>query len=128
MGNILVSTGKMPYIGHAVKMSMNKAKKGTLMAETTTQRQARIEIRIDPSSKELVEKAASILGQSLSSFIVSRMVADAQQVIDANARTMLSLQDWERFHAVLSNPPAPNNALKKAARRYKDSITQSDGL
>ena len=98
------------------------------MAETTTQRQARIEIRIDPSSKELVEKAASILGQSLSSFIVSRMVADAQQVIDAHSRTMLSLQDWQRFHAVLNNPPTPNTTLKKVARRYKDSITHSDGL
>ena len=91
------------------------------MATTTAEKQSRIEIRVDRTSKELAEKAAALLGQSLSSFIVSRMVTDAQQVIDAHMRTLLSLEDWERFHAALRKPPKPNAALKKAARRYKEA-------
>lgn len=98
------------------------------MATTAEQKTSRIEIRVDRKAKELAEKAAALLGQSLSSFIVSRMVADAQQVIDAHQRTLLSLADWERFHKILRNPPAPNAALRKAARRYKETVTHSDGL
>ena len=98
------------------------------MATTAEQKTSRIEIRVDRKAKKLAEKAAALLGQSLSSFIVSRMVADAQQVIDAHQRTLLSLADWERFQKILRNPPAPNAALRKAARRYKETVTHSDGL
>ena len=94
----------------------------------TSEKEARIVIRVDGSSKELIEKAAALSGQSLSSFIISRMLTDAQHVIDTHNRTVVSLADWERFQEILANPRPPNAALKRAARRYKDAVTQSDGL
>lgn len=92
------------------------------------EKEARIEIRVDRSSKELIEKAAALLGQTLSSFVVSRMVRDAREIIDAHHRTEVSLADWERFHDILSNPKPPNAALKRAARRYAKRVTESEGL
>ncbi len=92
------------------------------------EKEARIEIRVDRSSKELIEKAAALLGQTLSSFVVSRMVRDAREIIDAHHRTEVSLADWERFHELLANPKPPSAALKRAARRYAKVVTQSEGL
>jgi uncharacterized protein (DUF1778 family) len=92
------------------------------------EKEARIEIRVDRSSKELIEKAAALLGQTLSSFVVSRMVRDAREIIDAHHRTEVSLADWERFYDILSNPKPPNAALKRAAKRYGKIVTQSEGL
>ena len=92
------------------------------------EKEARIEIRVDRTSKELMEKAAALLGQTLSSFVVSRMVSDAREIIDAHHRTEVSLADWERFHDILANPKSPNAALKRAARRYGKLVTRSEGL
>jgi uncharacterized protein (DUF1778 family) len=92
------------------------------------EKEARIEIRVDRSSKELIEKAAALLGQTLSSFVVSRMVRDAREIIDAHHRTEVSLADWERFHEILAKPKPPNAALKRAAQRYAKKVTQSEGL
>ncbi len=91
-------------------------------------KEERIEIRVEPSIKREIERAAAILGQTVSAFIVSTSVSDARAVIAEHVRTELSLADWKRFQALLEKPARPTAALKKAVRRYKTSAIRSHGL
>jgi uncharacterized protein (DUF1778 family) len=49
-------------------------------------------------------------------------VAAAERIIGSHEKTTLSAKDWDVFYDALVNPPAPNEALKKAARRYRERV------
>lgn len=80
---------------------------------------ARLEARISPEIKALLQKAADLEGRTLTDFVVSSVQAEAYRVIERHQTLKLSLEDSEAFVQALLNPPKPNNALKTAARRYK---------
>jgi uncharacterized protein (DUF1778 family) len=82
-------------------------------------RNARLDVRMPSQLKELIQKAALIQGQSVSDFAVSILVDNARRVIQQNNRTVLSNRDRDIFLKVLDAEEKPNEALKKAAERFK---------
>ncbi|MEQ9408763.1 MAG: DUF1778 domain-containing protein [Fuerstiella sp.] len=85
----------------------------------TTKSDARINVRLPSELKQTIEEAAAALGQTVSEFIVSTVVQEARQVLEAAQVTKLSLRDRDRFLTALNDADAkPNAALKAAARRY----------
>ena len=46
-----------------------------------------------------------------------------RRIIEARERFVLPATDWDAFHEALLNPPAPNAALRRAARRYRERIS-----
>ncbi|MGA7916652.1 MAG: DUF1778 domain-containing protein [Candidatus Acidiferrales bacterium] len=82
-------------------------------------KEQRLEARVTPEQKRLIERAATLRGTTVTEFVV----ASAQ---DAAADTIknfevLQLRDEARevfLNAVL-HPPAPNRAARAAAARYK---------
>ncbi len=44
----------------------------------------------------------------------------AEWIIEARERAVLPATDWQTFRDALFSPPAPNTALKRAARRYRE--------
>jgi uncharacterized protein (DUF1778 family) len=80
---------------------------------------ARIDFRLKKELKELIDRAATLTGKSLSDYAVSVLVDDAKRVVDQNSMLVLSNRDRDTFLAALDADPEPNEALKKAARRYK---------
>lgn len=114
-----------PVQNHAVRQQP-QAPIGTVVS--LGEKEARIEIRLKPSLKQLIEVAAAAQGQTLSAFIISHAVSEARTVVDTSTRTELSMADWERFQRALANPKPPNSALRAAAKRYKATISHSDGL
>lgn len=82
---------------------------------------ARLNFRLPAELKATIEEAAAHLGQSVSDFAVSTLVQTARQVIREHNVTSLSQRDRDRFLALLDEADAqPNEALKAAAKRYKD--------
>lgn len=79
----------------------------------------RLEARITSAQKEILQRAAEIEGRSLTDFVVSSAQATARRVIQEHEILVLSANDREVFVNALLNPPAPNEKLRKAARRYK---------
>jgi uncharacterized protein (DUF1778 family) len=77
----------------------------------------RIEMRVPEDLKALVERAASVAGQSLTTFAVSTLVERAHQVLAQHETTVLSARDREVFLHALDEKPNP--ALHKAAARFK---------
>jgi uncharacterized protein (DUF1778 family) len=84
---------------------------------------ARLEARISPETKALLQKAADLEGRTLTDFVIASVQAEALRVIERHQTLKLSIEDAETFVDALINPPQPNDALKAAARRYKQVIS-----
>ncbi len=84
---------------------------------------ARLEARISPETKLLLQKAADLEGRTLTDFVVASVQAEAYRVIDKHQKLKLNLEDSQAFVDALLNPPLPNEALKKAALRHKQLIS-----
>ena len=80
-------------------------------------RTERLDFRLSEEHKELLERAAAITGQPLTSFAVSHLLQKARDVIEQHDRTVLNRADWERFLEILDSDEEPSPALIKAAER-----------
>jgi uncharacterized protein (DUF1778 family) len=93
--------------------------------DTTAQPMARLEARLSPEVKALVQRAADLEGRTITDFVVASVRAEACRVIEQHRTLKLSLEDSQDFvNAVLNSPP-PNAALETAAKRYKQAIADS---
>ncbi|MDJ1174416.1 DUF1778 domain-containing protein [Roseofilum capinflatum] len=84
---------------------------------------ARLEARISQETKALVQKAADLEGRTLTDFVVASVQAAAYKVIEEHQTLKLSIEDSEAFVDAILNPPKPNEALKSAALRYKQTMS-----
>ena len=80
---------------------------------------ARLDFRLSHQVKEVIEQAAAVSGQSMSDFAVSVLYRTAKEVLEREQTTRLSHRDRDVFLAMLDSDAKPNEALKRAARRYK---------
>ena len=78
----------------------------------------RLEARVSPQVKELIQQAADLLGRSLTDFILDNLQDAAKRVILEHRIMELSVTDSKIFVESLLNPPEPKARLKRAARRY----------
>lgn len=81
---------------------------------TRGQRLERLEARITPEQKALFKQAAALEGRSLTDFVISSVAQAARRVVQENEILTLGAEDRRVFLQALINPPAPNQALKKA--------------
>lgn len=79
----------------------------------------RLDMRLTPEHKSLMEQAASLKGLSLSSWVKSVALTEAREAIEAHNRTTLSRRDWEKFLEIVDSDDAPAPALKRAVARHK---------
>ncbi len=80
---------------------------------------ARLDFRVPPEHKALIERAASVEGQTVSSFAIASLVRAAEETIQRATVRMLSARDSRNFLDMLDSDAVPNAALKAAAKRYK---------
>ena len=92
------------------------------MAETANMKHERVHLRLDARSKRKLERAAAYEETTVSRFVLNNAVSAAERVIETNERVVLPATDWDAFHDALLDPPAPNAALRRAARRYRKLI------
>jgi len=85
-------------------------------------RSERVQARISPDTKRLLERAASLRGVSLSDFVVSSAYDAATRTVKDHQVIALSARDSEAFALALLSPPAPNDALKRARKRYTRKV------
>lgn len=87
---------------------------------TRQKNEARLNFRLNQQLKELIDRAACLSGQSVSDFAVSVLAENARRVIHEHSTTVLSDRDRDLFLAMLDEDAEPNEALRKAARKYKE--------
>jgi uncharacterized protein (DUF1778 family) len=84
----------------------------------------RLEARISPETKDFLKHAASLVGRSLTDFVVNSAYEAATKVIKEHEQIRLSLKDREVFIRALLNPPAPSLPLLNAMKKYKKNVAQ----
>ena len=94
------------------------------MLETSNPKDSRIDLRVTQEQKELLEKAASLRGISLSAYTLFHLLPIAQQEIDSQERLVLSDRDRDLFMSMMENPPVLQGNLKKAIKKYRDKYEQ----
>jgi uncharacterized protein (DUF1778 family) len=81
---------------------------------------ARLEARLPADVYALLKRAAEIQGRTLTDFVVGAARAAASRTIEESAVLRLSVEGQRQFAEAILNPPAPNAALQRAARRYRE--------
>jgi uncharacterized protein (DUF1778 family) len=93
---------------------------GDVRIMAATSRKERVDLRISADQKRLIERAATLSGQTLSSFILGTTVERAREIVRESAVIDLSNRDRDRFLKALEDDSArPNAALRRPARRHK---------
>jgi uncharacterized protein (DUF1778 family) len=77
---------------------------------------SRVALRIHPSAKARIMRAATLEHTDLTDFILRNVLRAADAVIDQSERLTLSERDSLRVLDLLENPPPPNARLMAAAR------------
>ncbi|MEJ2534951.1 MAG: DUF1778 domain-containing protein [Gammaproteobacteria bacterium] len=95
---------------------------GTKAVQPANAKTERLEARVRPEDKALIQRAADLSGRNLSEYVI---VTAREAAIDAIRRyegvALEDLRDKEAFAKALLNPPAPSRRLKAAAKRYLKS-------
>jgi uncharacterized protein (DUF1778 family) len=91
-------------------------------SSSRVRKEQRLEARITPDQKRLIERAAELRGTTVTEFVV----ASAQQAAADTIKDfeILTLRDHARevFVDAVLNPRRPNEAARAAARRYKAQL------
>lgn len=86
-------------------------------AATPTTESARINLRTSPEAKALIERAASLMGTTVSGFMLQNAYEAARRVVADNDTLVLSQQAFDAFIAACENPSEPNEALRALMAR-----------
>jgi uncharacterized protein (DUF1778 family) len=74
---------------------------------------ARINLRTSPEAKALIERAAAIMGSTVSGFMLQNAYEAAHRVVNHEDTLVLSRQAFDAFLIACENPAEPNDALIK---------------
>jgi uncharacterized protein (DUF1778 family) len=99
---------------------------GTLMARIQRQqhsrKEQRLEARVTPEQKRLIERAATLRGTTITEFVVRSAQEAATNTIKDFEVLLLRDEARDVFVNAVLNPPAPNVAARAAAERYKKQM------
>ena len=73
----------------------------------------------------VLRRAAEIEGRSLSDFLVGAEQEAARRTIEQMQLIRLSMDEQQRFAALLLEPPALSPAMARAAKAHKELISSS---
>ena len=83
---------------------------------TTTQKSDKLDIRIAPEAKRLLQEAARERHTSISQFVIDSAVSTAREVLAERRRIGLDAEQWAHFLAVLDAPPVRHPRMEKLLR------------
>jgi uncharacterized protein (DUF1778 family) len=76
------------------------------MASTIT-RSEKLDLRLTPEAKRVLQSAATLLHQSVSEFVLQSAMARAEETLPDRTRFDLSAEQWAAFQNALDAPPRP---------------------
>lgn len=82
----------------------------------------RLEARVTPDQKRLIERAAELRGSTVTDFVVVSAQQAAADTIRDFETLVLRDQARDVFINAILNPPLPNDAARAAAQRYKTEM------
>jgi len=101
------------YAGDIYTLSFLGGTMKSHLEPRTALKESKVQLRLRPTQKEVISRAAQIKQTSLTSFMVEHAFSAAQQVIADQVHFALSPERWEAFCAALDMPPKEIPALRK---------------
>ncbi|TGG93851.1 DUF1778 domain-containing protein [Natronospirillum operosum] len=86
-------------------------------------KQERINLRLKPEAKALLERAASFEGKTVSSYILTSAMANAEKTVHEHEAMRLNAKDSEAFLEALSKPVQLNKKLLDAFEEHDQRVT-----
>ncbi len=83
---------------------------------------SRLDFRLSPENKRLIEQAAMINEQTVSDFVLSITLPIARERVSQGHLTKLSSRDRDIFLALLDDESEPNEALKQDFGEYQEYL------
>jgi uncharacterized protein (DUF1778 family) len=93
-----------------------------LKRRSGSRKEQRLEARITPDQKRLIERAAQLRGTTVTEFVVASALQAAADTIEHFEVLTLREQARKVFVNAILNPPLPNETTRAAARRYKAQL------
>jgi len=84
-----------------------------------TIKEDRLQIRVDPVDKALLERAAAASHLNVSAFVVQAAAAKAEEVLAERSSVRLSREAAITFSEALERPAEVNDRLARALRRKR---------
>lgn len=88
------------------------------MAQANVTKSERVNLRLPKTAKRRIEQAASFEGKTVSGFIVSSALENAEKAIEKHETLALGRRDAKRFFDIIVNPPDPNDNLLTALEEH----------
>ena len=102
-----------------------RSKKAKPVKTGTAAKTARLEARINPELRALLQQAAELEGRTVTEFVTSALQEAARRTISAAHVFGLSVTDEEIFAAALIDRPPAAPALKRAFARRRDLLAKT---
>ncbi len=78
-----------------------------------TQKSERINIRITPTIKRILQEASATINKTMIEFLIESALTEAAEVLADRRMFFLSEKHFQEFIDVLDSPPSPMPRLKK---------------
>ena len=86
---------------------------------------ANIEMRVKPSDKESMSRAAELSGVKLTTFVRTSAAREAERILREHQTTTLSERDRQTLLEALDNPSPPTPAAREAVSNYRSRIAKA---
>lgn len=86
---------------------------------------ARFDLKMDAAEKDIVSRAAALMGTTMAGFVRAAAKEKALTLLDRESRITLSKRDFAAFTRALNRAFAPNRALKGALAEAKAKVRRA---
>ena len=93
-----------------------------MSTDNSTSKSARIETRMSREQKDLIERAATLSGRTVSEFVLAHVEVAAKKVIDEREKMHLAQVQSRILVDALLAPKKPNKKLKLAIDDYRKRV------
>ncbi len=86
---------------------------------------ARFDLKMDPQEKDIVAKAAALMGTTMAGFVRAAAKEKAQALLERETRVTLSQRDFEAFTRALDLAFAPSPELKDVLAQARRKVRRA---
>lgn len=86
---------------------------------------ARFDLKMDAEEKDVIAKAAALMGTTMAGFVRAAAKEKAQKLLERESRITLSQHDFAAFAAALDAAFQPNATLEKALKQARAKVRRA---
>ena len=86
---------------------------------------ARFDLKMEPHEKDMVARAAALMGTTMAGFVRSAAKEKAQLLLERESRVTLSQHDFDAFAKAIEGAFTPNSKLKAAMAQSRAKVKRA---